>query len=554
MSLFLLAVSFLAGMLTILAPCVLPVLPVIIGSSASSEDRSRPIIVTLSLSGSIILFTLILKASALLIDIPQVFWTAIAGGIVFLFGLTLFFPHYWETIALKLGLSTSSGKLLAGATKKESIWGSIAIGAALGPVFASCSPTYFVILATVLPSNFIVGVIYLFSYGAGLALVLGLIAYFGQGLVIRLGWLANPNGLFKRIMGLLMILVGLSVITGFEKKIETFILDAGFGVTGIEERLLERTEDMQEVEEKEADPLSISKLPKLYPAPELNGLTNWINSEVVSSMSELEGKVVMIDFWTYSCINCIRTLPYLQSWHERYADDGLVIIGVHAPEFQFEKKLENVQDAVIEFGLTYPVVQDNDFQLWRAYNNRYWPAKYLIDQMGNVRYTHFGEGEYDETEEVIIDLLDTDMESAEVSAESANFRKIGTRETYIGLDRRKNYVKPSSDLDENEWTLTGDWEADGEQATNTSIDASIKINFTAAKAKLVIDGIGTAQVFIDGELATEDNAGQDVQDGILTINGARLYSIADFGKKYDTHELEIIFQDTGIELFAWTFG
>ncbi len=147
-------------------------------------------------------------------------------------------------------------------------------------------------------------------------------------------------------------------------------------------------------------------LPKLFQAPEIKGLANWINSDPIKSMKQLRGKVVLIDFWTYSCINCIRTLPHVQTWHKRYSEDGLVVLGIHAPEFDFEKKFNNVKKAVEQYGLTYPIALDNGFKLWRSYRNRYWPAFYLIDKQGKVRYTHFGEGRYNETEKNIVQLLE----------------------------------------------------------------------------------------------------------------------------------------------------
>lgn len=556
--------SFLAGILTILAPCVLPLLPVIVGGAAGTRNRWYPFILVASLSTSVILFTLLLKASTLFIDVPQGFWKVASGGIVLIFGLIWLFPKAWEIISLKFNLSGRSQEGLSEAGRVESNWGAVLMGAALGPVFSSCSPTYFVILATVLPVSFAAGLFYLVIYGIGLALMLGMIAFFGQRLTARLGWAANPNGLFKKILGVLLILVGLSVITGYEKKIETAILDAGFGVTQIETRLLDDMQDRMDVTEPVGitepvtestdEPSYESSLPQLFEAPELIGLENWINSEPIDSIKDLQGKVVLVDFWTYSCINCIRTLPYLQSWHEKYADDGLVILGIHAPEFQFEQKPENVQKAVDEFGLTYAVVQDNDFETWRAYQNRYWPAKYLIDQNGIVRYTHFGEGKYDETEEYIAELLNTEMTHSEIEATKVDFGQIGTPETYIGLKRRENFVKDVEKLRNNEWTLSGDWEADGERAITTRPGASIRMKFIASKANLVIGGGGTATVKIDGVIATSENTGADVVDGVLTLDGERLYELTDFDDEYETHEIEIIFDEPDVELFAWTFG
>ncbi len=148
-----------------------------------------------------------------------------------------------------------------------------------------------------------------------------------------------------------------------------------------------------------------SPLPTLYPAPEFSGLANWINSQEIKSMQELRGKVVLVDFWTYSCFNCVNTFPYVQGWHEKFAKEGLVVLGIHAPEFAFERDSNNVQNAVKKYGLTYPIALDNGFKLWRAYRNRYWPAFYLIDKKGMVRYTHFGEGRYKEMEAAIASLL-----------------------------------------------------------------------------------------------------------------------------------------------------
>jgi len=555
LSLFLIFTSFIAGVLTILAPCVLPLLPVIVGSAAGTRNKWYPLILVSSLALSIVIFTLLLKASTFLIDIPQAVWTSISGGIVLVFGLFWIFPGTWEIISTKLHFLDTSQKGLQGAKKIESNKGAILMGAALGPVFASCSPTYFFILATILPVSFFSGVLYLLIYGIGLALMLGLIAFFGQRLTLKLGWAADSKGWFKRSIGVLLVLVGLAVITGFDKKIEAFILDSNFGITQFEQNLIDNLEGEREsfetIKNDRATPTLKGGLENAFIAPELVGLENWINSQPIASMEELKGKVVLIDFWTYSCINCIRTLPYLQSWHEKYADDGLVIIGVHAPEFQFEKKIENVQKAAEDFGLTYPIVQDNDFALWKAYKNRYWPAKYLIDQRGAVRYTHFGEGEYDETEENIITLLETEVELGSVQAQSVDFNQIKTPETYIGLNRRAHFIEnPEAELSNGEWSLNENWEVNEERAMSTEAGANIRMKFNAAKANLVIGGAGTATVLVEGQKLNS----KDVKEGVLEINGERLYEVANFEMEYGEHEIEIIFDQAGIEIFAWTFG
>jgi peptide methionine sulfoxide reductase msrA/msrB len=231
--------SFIAGFLTVLFPCVFPLLPVIIGSTAGSNNPLKPLIVTASLGLSIVFFTLLLKASTLLIDIPRSFWNSMSGGIVFLFGIFLLFPNLWISFSLKLGFEQNSQRWLEKANKKDSLLGSILIGAALGPVFSSCSPTYFIILAIVLPANFLSGVVYLTIYALGLMLILGLIAYFGQKIIMKLKWATNPNGIFKKSMGILLIILGLLVITGYTKLIETNVLNSGYNATNMEQELLD---------------------------------------------------------------------------------------------------------------------------------------------------------------------------------------------------------------------------------------------------------------------------------------------------------------------------
>lgn len=572
MNIALLFTSFVAGLLTVIAPCILPLLPVIVGGSLIDRNKWRPVLISFSLAASIVLFTLLLKFFTLFIDVPQEFWKYLSGGIVLIFGIFLLFPTAWDWLAVKLRLSQNSEGLLQKAQNNHSPWGAVFLGAALGPVFSSCSPTYFVILATVLPVSFAEGVIYLLVYALGLALILLLIAYLGRLLTSRLKFAANPRGWFKKSLGILLVLVGLAVLTGLDKKVEEYLIEQGLGSTTLEQDLLKnvkmsdqktadsellnnQSENIQDIDLRKLAWTELNEgiLADFGPAPELAGLENWINSGPLS-LSELKGKVVMIDFWTYSCINCIRTLPYLQKWHEQYADDGLVIIGVHDPEFQFERKLENVQQAVRDRGLTYPVVQDNDRVTWNIYKNRYWPAKYIIDKEGRLRYFHFGEGDYDGTEKVIQKLLEmpsTALVSDKINAEKGNGGV--TRETYLGTDRRETLVLGNQDLGLGEWTIKGEWQEDGERLISGAEGDVHLIRFNAASANLVMGGKGTVRLMVDGKPFV-DGAGADVKDGLLVLDDERLYRIADFqGEKKDVI-VEMIFDQSGSELYAWTFG
>lgn len=237
----LLVVSFLAGILTVLAPCVLPLLPVVIGSSASGRSRWTPYIVVASLSASIILFTFILKASTVFIMVPQAFWSGLSGGILTLFGITLVFPGVWERLPGLARFSAGSNKLVGKGYQAQSVWGDALVGAALGPVFSTCSPTYFVILASVLPASFALGTLYLLAYVIGLSLVLLLVGLLGQRFADRLSGVSDPHGIIKRAAGVLFIVLGVLIATGLEKRLETAILDGGlFDITKFEARLLER--------------------------------------------------------------------------------------------------------------------------------------------------------------------------------------------------------------------------------------------------------------------------------------------------------------------------
>lgn len=241
----LIVTSFLAGVLTIAAPCVLPLLPVIIGGSVSEKDKKKPIIIILSLSISLVVFTLLLKASTLLIDISASFWASISGSIILFFGVITLFPNLWETISEKFNLGSSSQSFLQQSTQKKGNLGSILIGAALGPVFSSCSPTYALIVATILPQSFFVGLINIISYVLGLAVMLLLIAIYGQKLVTKMKWLADPNGKFKKVLGAIFILVGLAVLTGIDKEIETYLVENEiYKVSEFETNLLENTQQL----------------------------------------------------------------------------------------------------------------------------------------------------------------------------------------------------------------------------------------------------------------------------------------------------------------------
>ena len=289
-------------------------------------------------------------------------------------------------------------------------------------------------------------------------------------------------------------------------------------------------------------------------APDFTGIAHWINSKPLS-MKDLRGKVVLVDFWTYSCINCLRTLPHLKSWWARYHDKGLVIVGVHSPEFDFEKKTANVEAAVKKFGIGWPVAQDNDMATWSAWNNQYWPAEYLIDKQGNVVMHHFGEGHYMETENAIRRLLGLAPVTHE-DVPAANLSRVGSPEMYLGSDRVHNMANPIAPLmfshdytaparlDLNQFALQGEWRLHGEYAQLTGDHGQIRLHFQSGKLHMVASSPQpvTLSITVDGKRQPD-----------VTVHGSRLYTLFD-SNDYRDHVVTIEIPKSGFKAFTFTFG
>jgi len=305
----------------------------------------------------------------------------------------------------------------------------------------------------------------------------------------------------------------------------------------------------------------------LYPkAPELAGISGYINAPQNLTLASLKGKVVLVDFWTYSCINCIRTLPYLESWYQKYGKDGFVIVGVHTPEFDFEKNYSNVQAAVAKFGITYPVVQDNDYATWNAYGNQYWPRHYLLDAQGRVHEDHIGEGGYDQTETEIVALLsEAKSQKVEMNATAPNvsgtqFDKIQSPELYFGHDTRRQALGNANPtavgdifnasvqgaMNPNVAYLEGTWQDNSDSALLVSGTGAVDIDFSAGQVNIVAGSrTGSpieAKAYVDGSLVQTFN-----------ITGQRLYTAAEV-PQYGQHTIRIVFESPDVELYTFTFG
>jgi cytochrome c biogenesis protein CcdA/thiol-disulfide isomerase/thioredoxin len=563
-----LLISFTAGILTVLAPCILPLLPVIIGGSATGGSNKRAYTIIGSLIVSIVVFTLLVKVSSVFLSVSPEFWKIFSGGILILLSVSYIFPSVWQKVPYLGRLSVSSNKALGKGFQKNTFWGDVLAGAALGPVFSTCSPTYFVILATVLPASFLLGVVYLSAYAVGLGVVLLLISLLGQRFADKLGALSNPDGKFKKTIGALFLIVGLSIIFGLDKKLSTKLLDAGFfDVTKIEQKLLEKVTigDNKSTESKEETTSEI-ELKSQGKYKEFVGISEYLNTDgrEIKLADYIGKKIILLDIMTYSCINCQRTIPYLNEWHRKYEDKGLVIIGIHAPEFAFEKNSKNVQKELVEKQrVKFPVVLDNDFKTWRAYNNQYWPHKYIIDLNGDIVYDHIGEGAYEETELVIKKLLETMPEnSSGIQAGTTSFdfgdlSKVSSRETYLGYERMDFITNPIDRAcadavcdytlqrsQKNTFSFGGKWKVENERSLAQK-GSKLRYTFDAAKFHLVAGAPEGAKfkVTLDGTMVK-----------MVDVREQTLYTLADFGQDYSEHTIEIEVVSGNPELYAITFG
>lgn len=519
--LLLILFAFIAGVVTILSPCILPILPIVL--SGTVGGKSRPYGVVLGFIGSFTFFTLFLSSLVKLTGISSDSLRVLSVITIFLFGLSLLLPQF-QLFVEKLFARFSN---LAPKSSGNGFFGGVLVGLSLGLVWTPCVGPILASVISLALSGSVNGtaVIITLAYAMGTAIPLFIMLQGGRAVFQKHPGLLRNSAKIQKVFGVFMILTAIAIQFNLDRRFQTYVLEVfpqyGAGLTSFENNDQVKTE--------------LSKLGgntkdiKQSVAPELIQGGEWFNSEPLK-ISELEGKVVLVDFWTYTCINCIRTLPYLKSWHEKYSDKGLIIVGVHAPEFEFEKSASNVKKAISDFGITYPVMQDNNFATWRAYSNRYWPAKYLIDKSGQVVYTHFGEGDYDETEAKIQELLSI---SAPISNLKYSITSL-TPEIYLGSAR----------TDKSFYSTTGVWNTTLEHALPTK-GSKLTVNFEAKDVFLVMrpkSVPGEIKIFLDGKFQKQ-----------LTVDSDQLYDILKLSEP-GKHVLDIEFLDNNLELFAFTFG
>lgn len=566
--LLLLGFAFVSGLVTIFAPCIWPLLPIIL-SSTSGGGRKKPLGITLGITTSFAFFTLALSYILKVISFDPNSLRLVAVVVIGFLGLTLAIPALSQK--LEALVSQFSSRLnISSKTQSNGFVSGYVTGFSLGLVWSPCAGPILATIAALAATQQVNLAVILVTlvYVAGVGIPLFIFSSLGS-LVFEKSRLFNKyTGRIQQIFGVLMILTALAIYTNYDKVLQAKLLDLVPSYSNFILKLENNPQVKNELDKLKTKP-DMGSLPSKGTAPEFVGITNWLNTDKPLTMAGLRGKVVLVDFWTYTCINCIRTLPYVTSWYEKYKDMGFVVVGVHTPEFEFEKKTENVLGAIKQYKINYPVAQDNDYRTWNAYNNRYWPAEYLIDVNGNVRRTHFGEGEYEETELAIRRLLEE--ANNKPTSELTNLKnetpdKRLTPETYLGLGRMEKFAsneKPveglntftSGSVPENFFSYEGKWFLDLEYA-KASAGSKLLLNFKANKVFLVItpNGVGRVKVFLDDAVIPSSVSGKDVKDGFLNLDTARLYEIVDLKDGYGIHLLKLEFENDGSQVFAFTFG
>jgi cytochrome c biogenesis protein CcdA/thiol-disulfide isomerase/thioredoxin len=545
--------ALVAGAGTALSPCVLPVLPALLSAGATG-GRRRPFGIVIGLAATFTITVALLAKVVSGVGLGDTVLRDLAIAVLLVFGVALAVPSLAARIEAPLSRLARFGVGGVGVRGDGFISG-LAVGSALGFVYTPCAGP---ILAAVISVGATTGttlrtLLVALAYAAGSAIVLLALMVGGRRILPR-----TVN--VQRVLGAVLIATAVAMIAQLDVRAEKAIAEHAPNANlaaGLEDskavgmRLNSIRPAPKFAERAATGPRS--KLPVLGTAPDFTGTQRWFNSKPLS-LAQLRGRVVLIDFWTYTCINCIRTLPYLKAWDARYREAGLTIVGVHSPEFSFEKNAGNVQRAIASFGIRYPVVQDNNLATWSAWGNQYWPAEYLIDARGKVRHVHFGEGDYDQSEAAIRSLLaerDGRLGSMAKPHDPFTISAATTPETYVGSARAERwvpstprdgthtYTAPTS-LPTSHFALGGTWRVTPEEATAVR-SATLTARVHARHVYLVLGGRGTVGVDVAGG-----------RSRTIRVTNQRLYTLADF-PRVGEHVLRLSVTP-GVSAFAFTFG
>jgi cytochrome c biogenesis protein CcdA/thiol-disulfide isomerase/thioredoxin len=584
--LILIVFAILAGAGTALSPCVLPVLPAMLSASGVG-GRRRPLGVVL---GLMVTFTITIVGIASVVGgvgLGSDPLRDLAVAVLLVMGIALIVPGIADGVEARMSRLARFGPR----TRGDGFASGLLVGAALGFVYTPCAgPILAAVISVSAASGRTVAVAIAYAFGSGI--VLFALALGGHKLFDRVRR-AGRGPALQRVLGAIMVITAVAIATELDVNFDQYVaqhipevnLTASLEKShAVESRLHELTghsAKFQASTTAPSEPQSASQaklladargLRDLGVAPEFTDTEDWFNTPADRplSLSGLHGHVVLVDFWTYTCINCIRTLPYLKAWDAAYRHDGLTIVGVETPEFAFEHDASNVANAIEQFGIRYPVVQDNEMGTWNAYGNEYWPADYLIDSTGHVRYATFGEGDYGQTETAIRALL------AEAGAQVGGMShptdvivpsEKATPETYLGTARAQGWVNgphagthdygpdPHPHLGLSEFAYTGTWNI-AEQPAQAISGAGIEVRFQAKNVYLVLSSPGErplpVQVLLDGRPIPVTEAGADVHGGVATVRGQRLYTLVSLPRD-EQHRLTLRFAP-GVTGYAFTFG
>ncbi|MDF2481278.1 MAG: cytochrome biosis protein [Stenotrophomonas indicatrix] len=585
----LLLLAYLGGVLTLLSPCILPVLPFVFARADRPFLRSTlPLLLGMALTFTVVA-SLAAVGSQWVAQANQVGrWVALVLMAVFAIALL------WPTLAdhllapfQRIGARLSARADAADAAGRGGAWTSLLIGIATGLLWAPCAgPILGLVLTGAALNGASVGTSsLLLAYALGAVTALALAVWVGGRVFRALQARLGLGNVVRRVLGVAALLAVVAIGLGWDTGLLTRL--SAVSTARIEQGLLDAVPGTQPA----APPMMMmaagqagAPLPVEGTLPTLDGATGWLNSPPLSR-EQLHGKVVLIDFWTYSCINCLRAMPFVHEWAQRYRDHGLVVIGVHTPEFAFERDPRNVMKAVQQLKVEYPVALDNQYAIWRAFNNRYWPAHYFVDAQGNIRGHQFGEGNYAHSEQVIRRLLveagqtelpppadpaAADLQGVATQADMGNLR---SPETYLGHARAEQFASPGgqradaafgytlpSTLALNQWGLSGQWRVNDEAAQLQQAGGRIAFQFHARDLHLVLapgeDGKPVRfRVLLDGKPLPAADAGADVAaDGTGTVNEHRLYQLIRQRGTIGPHRFEIEFLDAGVRAYAFTFG
>jgi cytochrome c biogenesis protein CcdA/thiol-disulfide isomerase/thioredoxin len=542
----LLLIGFVAGVITAVSPCVLPVLPIVLAGGASG-GRRRPYAIVAGLVASFTLFTLTASAILSALGLPQDLLRNIAIALLFVVAATLFVPRFG--MLLEAPLARLSRR------PSGDLGGGFLLGVSLGLVFVPCAGPVLATV-TVLSAQHRFGAELVFLtlfYAAGAGLVLLLIALGGQRVSRRL---RTTRRWWRPALGAIIAAAAFGVVFNLDQTLQTHLGSYTSALQRHTEQSSFANTHLNSLRgvKKSAPTTSTVGLRNFGSAPNFAGISHWINTPDGRSLSisQLRGKVVLVDFWTYSCINCLRTLPQLRAWYDTYKKDGLVIVGVHTPEFAFEHDYGNVRSAVRRLDVTWPVALDNTYTTWTAYSNQYWPADYLVDRKGDVRAVHFGEGDYTATEDQIRTLLGTG--GPLTSVKNTQPTGIGTPETYLGPERLNpqqyvgsklvygkaaQYVEAKA-VPLNGFSYGGEWTLSGQTAT-AGLGATLSLHFQAKKVYIVLTGRGTVTATLGARRVRT-----------MHVSTARLYTVL---TSSSTHEGVLRFRFTpGVKAYSFTFG